>query len=589
MIQAGTILGKYTVEGLIGGGGFGLVYRATQRGPAGFVQEVAIKTVHPGAGDGLAALVREARIIAQVHHRNVVQVHDLAHEGAIWFLVMEYVEGVTLRALRDRKLPLWVRVGIGAEVAAGLEYAHELRGPDGGALGLIHRDVKPSNILLGRSGTVKLADFGLAKLSLRPSEERTEIGVVKGTPAYMSPEQRVGEPASAASDVFSLAAVLHELVTGVNPATLLGDGRGRECLPSIAGRARPEADEGTARALETILTRSLAVDPSRRPSAHQLGEELRRIVVELAPASNPGRLVEALARCVDDALGLKQAPRSGDEPQPTQSLRDPDGEVTASASPGPSEVVLDRATLIEPPPPPADESQDALEEDLRLTRPAEATRSERRTWLLDDDEELRRTRSEERRAPYSPPPRRRRVHLWQLGALVGACAILAAAGIALALLTRTPPLEVSRSPWPDARPALASPRLDLGGAEAAAPRLDAGQRASAAPDASVDQPRPRRPHGAWARRKVVRRDREKTPPVAPPAGVGWLSLNAEPWAHVYLDGRRLATTPIFRHPLAAGPHVLRLVGANRRTATRSVTILPDRHLNLGMIPLDHDR
>ncbi|MFZ5785402.1 MAG: serine/threonine-protein kinase, partial [Acidobacteriota bacterium] len=238
MIRPGTILGKYTVEGLIGGGGFGLVYRATQRGPAGFVQEVALKTVHPRAEDGLAALVREARIIAQLHHRNVVQVHDLAHDGEVWFLVMEFVEGVTLRELRDRKLPLWVRVGIGAEVAAGLEYAHTLRDENGGPLGLIHRDVKPSNILLGRSGAVKLADFGLAKLSLRPSEERTEVGVVKGTPAYMSPEQRLGEPATAASDIFSLAAVLHELTTGVNPAAVLVDGRARECLPSVAARAR---------------------------------------------------------------------------------------------------------------------------------------------------------------------------------------------------------------------------------------------------------------------------------------------------------------------------------------------------------------
>src|SRR5207253_1515920 len=159
----------------------------------------------------------EARLAAQLHHHNIAQVYDIGEEDGAYFFAMEYVHGEDVRGLM-RKLatvgkhaPIEHVLAIIAGAAAGLAYAHDKRGADRRPLGLVHRDVSPSNLLVAYDGAVKLVDFGIAKAATRSSETRS--GTLKGKVAYMSPEQCLGKPIDRRSDVFSLGVVLYELTT----------------------------------------------------------------------------------------------------------------------------------------------------------------------------------------------------------------------------------------------------------------------------------------------------------------------------------------------------------------------------------------
>ena len=299
----GTVLGKYTIETCIGAGGFGRVYTAIQSGPAGFSRRVALKVMRGKArGPGLQAFAREARTIARLQHRNIVQVHEFGCEDDLYFLVMELIEGPTLAALQARRPPLWLAVAIGQEVCRGLTFAHGLCDEDGQPLGLVHRDVKPSNVLLSRQGDVKLTDFGLAKMSLVASDALTEAGVVKGTPTYMSPEQARGEPVSQAADVFSLAAVIFELCTDI---TLGAHGRASDLDRNDSARHR--ALPGS---LEGLLRASLDPDPAARPSSAKLLAGLQAALTETAP---PGRLPH-LSEHLAEWAGARRPTRSRHAP-----------------------------------------------------------------------------------------------------------------------------------------------------------------------------------------------------------------------------------------------------------------------------------
>ena len=220
-LAPGIRLGPYEVLSILGTGGMGQVYRArdTRLG-----RDVALKLMaDAGVEDGplLTRFEQEARLAGALNHPNVVVVFDVGrHEGAP-YLVTELLQGETLRQ-RMEKGPIALDQALdwAAQVARGLAAAH--------AQGVIHRDVKPENIFITRAGHVKLLDFGIAKLTEAPrgswskqlldstagGSEMTAAGPVFGTPRYMSPEQVRGEPVDARTDLFSLGAVLHEMVTG---------------------------------------------------------------------------------------------------------------------------------------------------------------------------------------------------------------------------------------------------------------------------------------------------------------------------------------------------------------------------------------
>jgi hypothetical protein len=275
-------LGKYRILGPLGQGGMGEVYKAYQ---PDLRRTVAIKTLLAGehaSPDSLERFLREARVAAQLVHPNIVQIYDIGAEGRLRYIVMEHVEGRSLKeVLAERgRLDPPSALRLARSVARALQFAHER--------GVIHRDIKPANLLLDRQGRVRILDFGLAK-SLTESGALTAGGTMIGTPGYMSPEQAFAAPeeVDARADVYSLGAVLYEMLTGRPPfegATVLAVLRKIEAEDPPPPGVSPEVD--------ALVLKALAKDPARRfQSAAEMAEALRACLAgvgETGPAT--GRL-----------------------------------------------------------------------------------------------------------------------------------------------------------------------------------------------------------------------------------------------------------------------------------------------------------
>ena len=212
--------GPYTILDRLGVGGMATVHRARERGIEGFERTVALKRLLPHLAEDeqfVRAFVREAKLSSMLHHANIVQLHELGRVGHTYFISMEYVDGRDLRQLLRRARdvagppPIGVALSILCEVCDALGYAHSRVDDQGKPLGIIHRDVSPSNILISRSGHVKIIDFGIAKATALHA--RTQTGRVKGKMAYMAPEAIKGQVIDARADLFSVGIIVHELLT----------------------------------------------------------------------------------------------------------------------------------------------------------------------------------------------------------------------------------------------------------------------------------------------------------------------------------------------------------------------------------------
>jgi len=249
-------LGKYELKGLLGKGGMGRVFRAWQ---VDLSREVAIKVMVAGghaSEEAIARFQREARLAAKLRHPNIVPIHDVGAVDRIHFIVMELVDGRSLYdLLGERRLSPGQTLRIAERVALTLAHAH--------AHGVVHRDVKPSNILFDRNGRLKLVDFGLAK---GPEDEALEAGTTLGTPHYMAPEQAFKAPAEvdARADLFSLGVVLYEMLAGRRPF----EGGSVLTILRKIDEADPPPIETFAPELSTatrsLLARALAKDPELR-------------------------------------------------------------------------------------------------------------------------------------------------------------------------------------------------------------------------------------------------------------------------------------------------------------------------------------
>jgi eukaryotic-like serine/threonine-protein kinase len=265
--------GRYRLERPLGHGGMASVYlgRDTE-----LDRPVAVKLLAENlAGDEAfrRRFLREARLAAGLSHPNVVSVYDAGEEEGRPYIVMECVEGETLADLlaRRKRLPPDEAVGLALQACRGLAHAH--------ASGLVHRDVKPQNLLLGHDGRLKIADFGIARAA--EATALTQAGTVLGTAAYLSPEQAAGEEVTAAADVYSLGAVLYELLTGRPPYEFdsLAELAAKQTEAAIApvGELAPEVPQR----LEDVVMRCLARNPAYRPaSAEELARELSPETVE---------------------------------------------------------------------------------------------------------------------------------------------------------------------------------------------------------------------------------------------------------------------------------------------------------------------
>lgn len=249
-------------------------------GASGFTRLVAIKRPLSSFRDDdelTRLLIAEARLGARIHHRNLVSVHDLGlHEGT-YYVVMDFVDGADLASLRRTSAPAAEHaVYVVSEVLLGLHHLHCLQDQHGRPLGLVHRDVSPSNVLISSSGEVKLADYGIVKATRLAGN--TAVNVRRGKFAYMSPEQVAGEPLDARSDLFGIIVMLVELLTGTRPF----DGSGpAEVLERIREAVPPNLAAVPA-ALRSVVRQGLAVSPDDRyPDALPL----RRALLDAYPAA----------------------------------------------------------------------------------------------------------------------------------------------------------------------------------------------------------------------------------------------------------------------------------------------------------------
>jgi serine/threonine protein kinase len=220
----GERLGPYQLRQRLGSGGMAEVYLADKRGLGGFELRVAVKRILPHLNQDAATVAMfldEARIAAKLHHPHIVQVFDVEKHQESYMLAMELMDGPALLDLlricvgRGTLLPLPFTVAVTQALLSALEYVHNRKDNNGNTLGLVHRDVKPGNILTTREGEIKLTDFGVARAASRLYQ--TQPGLVRGTPAYMSPEQRLQEDTGCRSDLYSAGAVIYEMLTAHLP------------------------------------------------------------------------------------------------------------------------------------------------------------------------------------------------------------------------------------------------------------------------------------------------------------------------------------------------------------------------------------
>jgi eukaryotic-like serine/threonine-protein kinase len=268
IVTSGMEFGPYKIEALIGEGAMGQVYRAQD---TKLNRPVAIKVLFDGLADAAARrrFQAEARMASSLNHPHILTVHDIGEYEGRQYLVTEFVDGGTLRDWARREKHNWQQiVELLTGVADGLAAAH--------AVDILHRDVKPDNILVSKSGYAKLADFGLAKLTKGGNEPQTQAGIIKGTIAYMSPEQVLGQPLDARSDIFSFGVVLYEMLAGVRP---FGGATGLEVMQTIVhGTPRPLGEEIPAR-LRALVEKALEKDPAERyQSTREMVIDLRKLV-----------------------------------------------------------------------------------------------------------------------------------------------------------------------------------------------------------------------------------------------------------------------------------------------------------------------
>jgi serine/threonine protein kinase len=310
-------LGRYVVLKHLASGGMADVLLGRADGIEGFERHVVLKRIRPEyARDErfIRMFLDEARVVANLHHQHVVQVHDIGEAEGEYFIAMEYIHGEDVRSILSNAsksrahVPVGHALAIVSAAAAGLHYAHERRGADMRSLGIVHRDVSPSNILVGYDGSIKVVDFGIAKASMR---RETRSSSLKGKVSYMSPEQCKGAGIDRRSDVYSLGVVLYELCTtsrlfkGDNDYLLMDQiVNGRVSLPQVR---RPDLPNE----LSAIIMKAIAPDPERR---FFTAEELRVAVDRFA--------AKAGLTTSTSSIGAYLRKKFGERPEPWLELED---------------------------------------------------------------------------------------------------------------------------------------------------------------------------------------------------------------------------------------------------------------------------
>lgn len=533
----GTKVGRYVIDDWLASGGMSDVYRARAVGAAGVVKELVIKRVSASAlasEHALARFVDEARLSMQLSHANIVTVFDFGRAEDGYYLAMEWIDGIDLAALLGRAvdphpLPTSVVAYVGASVARALHHAHTH--PETG--GIVHRDVKPSNVLLSRAGEAKLSDFGIAVT-------RGDTRTIAGTTGYIAPEQARGEDVDARADIFGLGKILLEIAIGFRVDDEEIEARLDAIDPELAAIAGPmlamDPAERTASAksvassLERLSSRAVAAgeEPPRDVLAH---------LVDRACASRPARIgkqksVEAVESFALTAT-VHARDASSDPGGATRDIRGKDAAnrgaraVAPRAERVPSSDVVTYTRDVVPDAPGAKTSVST--DSIETALPAQT-----RNWTR---------------------------HVWTVLALG------AMAGGAYAMRSR---LDAASGPEPARPPSVTRVEAHARApAPSPVPSVATEVIAPAVIDAGVVATSRLAPASTPPRHTEVRDAHERTQPVTtsvapaaesadPARARGSLSIAARPWANVFVDGRAVGTTPVIGLSVEAGTHQIRL-------------------------------
>ncbi|HTE55440.1 MAG TPA: serine/threonine-protein kinase [Kofleriaceae bacterium] len=303
-------IGRYTVVRRLGSGGMADVYLARAEGEAGFERLVALKVIQ----DEMAAspkfvshFLDEARLASQLNHPNVVAITDLGKADDKYVIAMEFVDGSDLERLihsiaaRQALIPVRIALGIARRICDGLHYAHTAVDARGEPLHLVHRDVKSANVFISKGGEVKVGDFGIARIAGDMRLAKTEIGEVKGTPAYMAPEHRIGQDVDRRADLYAVGAICYELLTGrvINLDLAMLAHLGREGWPHLQppSAVRPELPPE----LDAVVLRAMQFAREDRQASC---EEMELALAEIVDRHGLAVTDKAIAQWIRDELAL---------------------------------------------------------------------------------------------------------------------------------------------------------------------------------------------------------------------------------------------------------------------------------------------
>ncbi|MBK7857033.1 MAG: protein kinase [Archangiaceae bacterium] len=334
--------GPYETVSRIAAGGMGEVFVARRHGTSAFEKKVALKVLLPHLAHDREFVERffdEARLVARMNHPNIVQIFDVGETDGRPWLAMALVEAVSLSRLQleaaaaKEQLPLPVVRLLATGLLEGLAYAHALKGPKGEPLGVVHRDITPSNLLVSSDGAVLLTDFGIAKATL--NMHRTQPGRLRGKLAYLAPEMLTAEPVDQRADLFSAGVTLYQLLTGVSPFLKPSDTETMDAVkraqPPRVESLRPDVGPLMAAALHRALSRAAAdrfasaremreaLSDGPVASAPELGELVRRLC-----AKQLGAFVETPSltpSSIEGGTSSLPAPRTVSQPVPERGSR----------------------------------------------------------------------------------------------------------------------------------------------------------------------------------------------------------------------------------------------------------------------------
>ncbi len=503
-------IGEYEILSELNSGGMGEVLLAKRVGAHNFEKFLAIKTIRKelSSNPNLRTMfLDEARLVARLSHPSIAQVYDFGEEENVLYLVMEYIPGISFKDLIDRGPEPLIAARAVAEVCHGLHAAHELTDLSGDHLGVVHRDVSPENLMLTFDGRVKILDFGIAFMRDRETQA-TMLGQIKGKPSYMAPEQVTNDTIDRRTDIFILSIVLHELLSGTQLfagdsllATAMAIGNAKVSPPSSARGPLPAG-------LDEIVMKGLEQDPNRRFStALEMARDLDRVI------SSQGENLEHYARRAlseekESHLAWLRKVAAGQE---NDTVEKASGRPVGVAT---QPMVTDASTI--------------PEQAVEVATPTrEASKSKQKTAML-------------------------------VAIAVALC------GLGALFVFGNPSTEVSTAPTDEAETLQSSPRkLPL---RSPAENLPGQKTTGQVNTIPSNDPPPKQQKksrfNARTKNHALKLEKKASAPklASPPAeGYGYLTVGAEPYALVRLNGRPIGTTPLIRYKVDVGEHSVVLV------------------------------